>query len=121
MACTTLTVKEAPFETHIIDIKYGFAEIEYVNRMFDEPCEEDDIIGSREAIGLIFTVTGAPLTGASFRFTVNYLRPGDTVKISWSADFTMTDGTYTRYIYSDTLKYIRGQYTGLTLGIVFLK
>ena len=90
--------------------------------MFQDPCEENEIIGSREAVGLVFTVENANKEyGSKIRFTVNYLRPGETVKRSWSAIFTLTDGTYERFIYNTELKYMKGQYTGLTLGIDFLE
>jgi hypothetical protein len=110
----------------VVDVSYGFAEIEFANRMFQDPCEENDIIGYREAIGLKFTVVGSVDGGASslrakIRFTVNYLRPGETVKTSWTAIFELFNGTYERYIYHTDLKYKKGQYTGLTLGIDFLK
>lgn len=120
MVCTTLNVIDPAPIPNVVDVSYGFAEIEFENRMFQDPCEENGIIGMREAIGLVFTVTGAPRYPAKIRFTVNYLRPGETVKRSWTAIFELADGTYEKFMYHTELRYMRGQYTGLTLGIDFL-
>jgi hypothetical protein len=122
MVCTTLNVTEAAEPPNVVDVSYGFAEVEFTNRMFQDPCEENNIIGYREAVGLKFTVTGADVHPyADIRFTVNYLRPGEIVKTSWSAIFTLASGTHEKFIYHTDLKYKKGQYTGLTLGIDFLK
>lgn len=120
MVCTTLKVIDPVVFPNVKDVIYGFAEVEFVNRMFQDPCEENEIIGNREAVGLGFTVENAP-SPAKIRFTVNYLRPNETTKRSWSAIFELSNGTYQKYIYHTDLKYIKGQYTGLTLGIDFLK
>ena len=120
MVCTTLNVIDPIIHPTVKIAKYGFAEIEFENRMFETPCEESDIIGDREAIGLGFTVENAP-KAVGIQFTVNYLRPGDVSKTSWVATFELTSGTYEKYIYHTELKYIKGQYTGLTIQTVLLK
>lgn len=127
MGCTILNVVDLTVYPSVVDVSYGFADVDgslltgFENRMFQDPCEENDIIGNREAIGLVFTVTGAPKYPADIRFTVNYLRPGETVKRSWTANFSLADGTYEKFIYHTELKYMKGRYSGLTLGIDFLK
>lgn len=125
MVCTTLNVIEPTIPPSVTIEKFGFAEIEYVNRFFETPCEENDIIGYREAVGLKFTVAGSVDGGASslrarIQFTVNYYRPGETVKTSWVAVFELFNGTYERFIYHTDLKYIKGEYSGLTVGTVIL-
>ena len=124
MVCTTLNVIDPVVSPNVKDVTYGFADtqstITVANKLFQEPCEEDGIIGRRESVGLGFTVENAP-SKVGIRFTVNYLRPGETAKRSWSANFELSNGTYQRYMYHSELKYIKGQYTGLTLGIDFLK
>jgi len=116
MACTTLTVIEKEVASVSIT-EVGFAEVEYLNSMFSEPCEEDNIIGSREAVGVRFVLSGAPLLGASFRLTASYLRPGDTVKTVWYSDFKMMNGTYLRYMYEGNYEYKAGKYSDLTVTV----
>lgn len=122
MACTTLNVIE-PIKDPTVKInKFGFAEVEFANRMFEAPCEENEIIGNREAIGINFTLSDADsFAGAKVQFTINYLRPGEVSKTSWVAVFELVSGTYEKYAYHTDLKYIKGQYTGLTIQTVILK
>lgn len=128
MACTTINVIDPIVHPSVTIEKWGFAEIEgtlstgFGNRFFETPCEENNIIGSREAIGIKFTVKDADAHPyADIRFTVNYYRPGETVKTSWSANFTLASGTHERFIYHTDLKYVKGEYSGLTISTVILK
>lgn len=122
MACTILNVLEPIVHPTVKINRYGFAEVEFANRMFEAPCEESDIIGNREAIGVDFTLTNAPaFAGAKIQFTVNYLRPGDVTKTSWTVVYELSNGTYTKYAYHTDLKYIKGGYSGLTIQTVILK
>lgn len=123
MACTTLNVIEPIVHPTVKINKFGFAEVEFANRMFEAPCEQTDIIGNREAIGLNFTVLNADglLNKAKIQFTVDYFRPGEVSKSSWMAVFSLNSGVYEKFIYHDELKYIKGQYTGLTVQTVILK
>lgn len=122
MVCTTLNVIEPVLHPSVSIEKWGFAEVEFTNRFFETPCEENDIIGYREAVGLKFTVKDADTHPyADIRFTVSYYRPGETTKTSWSANFTLSSGTYEKFMYHTDLKYIKGEYSGLTIGTVILK
>lgn len=122
MGCTILNVI-APVIHPVVKINdFGFAEVEFANRMFKTPCEENDIIGNREAIGINFTLSNASaFAGAKIQFTINYLRPGETVKTSWVVVYELTNGTYIRYAYHTDLKYTKGGYSGLTIQTVILK
>lgn len=132
MVCTTLKVIDPVVHPSVTIEKWGFAEIEgtlltgFANRFFETPCEENNIIGRREAVGIKFTVSGSVDGGASslrarIQFTVSYHRPGETVKTSWVAVFELFNGVYERFVYHTDLKYIKGEYSGLTIGTVILK
>lgn len=132
MVCTTLNVVDPIVPPSVAIEKWGFADIDgslldgFANRFFETPCEENDIIGHREAVGLKFTVAGSVDGGASslrarIQFTVSYYRPNETVKTSWDAVFELFNGTYEQFIYHTDLKYVKGEYSGLTVGTIILK
>ncbi len=132
MACTTLNVIDPVIHPSVTIEKWGFAEIDgtlltgFANRFFETPCEENDIVGKREAVGLKFTVTGSPDEGmwpsrARIQFTISYYRPGETTKTSWVVVFELSDGVYERFAYHSDLKYIKGEYSGLAIDTFILK
>lgn len=127
MVCTTLKVISPEIHPSVTIQKWGFADIEgtiltgFANRFFESPCEESGIIDHREAVGLKFTVAGGDSSQrVRIQFRVNYYRPGETTKTSWVAVFELFNGVYERFIYHTSLKYVKGDYSGLTVGTVIL-
>ena len=119
MGCTTLKVS-APLP--IITINgFGFASVKgFVNKAFDTPCEEKDIIGESEAVNVFGEITNNSLLSfINYKITVEYDRPDGTHSAWIITGSELGNGTFKHFGYTDS-KYIEGQYTNLQVNVVIV-